>query len=32
MEHTIELQKRLRFNANAQLAMEKWIIDIQRGD
>jgi DNA polymerase-3 subunit delta' len=32
MEHTIELQKRLRFHANPQLAMEKWIIDIQRGD
>jgi DNA polymerase-3 subunit delta' len=32
MEHTIELQKRLRFHANPQLAMEKWIIDIQRGE
>jgi DNA polymerase-3 subunit delta' len=32
MEHTIELQKRLRFHANPQLAMEKWVIDIQRGD
>jgi DNA polymerase-3 subunit delta' len=30
IEHTIELQKRLRFNANPQLAFEKWIIDIQR--
>ena len=32
MEQTIELQKRLRFHANPQLAMEKWIIDIQRGE
>jgi DNA polymerase-3 subunit delta' len=30
IEHTIDLQKRLRFNANPQLALEKWIIDIQR--
>ncbi|MEX2459938.1 MAG: DNA polymerase III subunit delta' [Paenibacillaceae bacterium] len=32
MEYTIELKKRLRFHANPQLAMEKWIIDIQRGE
>jgi DNA polymerase-3 subunit delta' len=29
IEHTLELKKRLRFHANPQLALEKWIIDIQ---
>jgi len=27
---TVELQKKLRFNANPQLALEKWVIDLQR--
>lgn len=31
MEHVLELQKRLRFHANPQLALEKLMIDMQGG-
>lgn len=31
MEHVLELQKRLRFHANPQLALEKLMIDLQGG-
>lgn len=31
MEKAVEMQKRIRFHANAQLTLEKWMIDLQGG-